>query len=300
MDDFQARCRALTSKLRDAGWSVVAERAIPYGRMFSLSTGGGAEANLNCYHGKKGFKFVPGGKRADEVARILGGEAPKREARRPGSDDPFELGWPRIGGDESGKGDYFGPLTVAAFHMERDDADTLRSLGVGDSKGLTDRRIERIANELETMERGAVRVLMPRDYNARYAERGNLNILLAEMHGECVRALRAEGAADVAVVVIDQFAKDTTMLRSELALPTRHRLVTRTKGEADPAVAAASILARAAFVEGLRELGHEFGQMFPPGAGKPVLQAGAAFVRTFGRDRLADVAKVHFATTRQL
>ncbi len=126
-------------------------------------------------------------------------------------------------------------------------------------------------------------------------------VLPSLMPGACGRDLLGRsGAVLPSAVVIDQYARNTTLLERSAELPEGCRLITRTKGEADPAVAAASILARAAFVRGLRELGHEFGFTFPPGAGRPVLEAGAAFVRTFGRERLDEVAKLHFATTAQI
>ncbi len=301
VSDFRAYCDDLLRRARDGGWEVVSEKAIPYGRQFGLVQHGAAKAVLSCYHGKKGFKHVPGGKAAEDLAAALGSRAPARPgAKAEGSDDPFGAGVPRIGGDESGKGDYFGPLVTAAWRLEDGDVETLRDLRVTDSKALRDGSIERIAGKLEEQGRGVVQVLMPRDYNPRYAETRNLNILLAQMHGACVRELLAAHATPPRSVVIDQFARRTAILEREARLPAGCRLITRTKGEADPAVAAASILARAAFVQGLRDLGHEFGFTFPPGAGAPVLAAGRDFVRTFGRERLPEVAKVHFATSERL
>ena len=214
-------------------------------------------------------------------------------------DDPFDAGTPRIGADESGKGDYFGPLVVAAWRLEPEGLDVLRDLGVTDSKALGNRTAERIAGKLTDAGHGAVQTLMPREYNPRYREVGNLNVLLAEMHASCIRSLLEQGDVPRAVVV-DEFARRTAVLERGLALPAGCRLLTRTRGEADPAVAAASGLARAAFLDGLRTLSHEFGHDFPAGAGAPVLTAGRSFVAAFGRERLADVAKVHFATTARL
>ena len=235
MSDFARYTADLVERARAAGWEVLQEKAIPYGRQFHVGRGG-AKAVLSCYHGKKGFSFVPGGKAGSELA---------------------------------------------------------------DSKGLSDGAIERIAGQLEERGQGEVEVLMPREYNPRYAEVRNINILLSQMHGTCLRRLH-ERTGPVEVVIVDQFARRTDVMEREARLPAGCRLVTRTKGEADPAVAAASILARAAFVRGLRELGHEFGMTIPPGAGAPVLKAGRTFVETFGREALRDVAKLHFATSNKL
>lgn len=301
MSDFRTFCDDLLRRARDGGWDVVTEKPLPYGRQYGLLRHGATKAVLSCYHGKKGFKHVPGGQAGAELAETLGGAAPRRGGAAAGGDDPFGAGTPRIGGDESGKGDYFGPLVVAAWRIEEGEAEELRRLRVTDSKALKDGSIERIAGQLEERGAGMVRVLMPREYNPRYAQVGNLNVLLSEMHGQCVRAL-LEAGDDVPprAVVIDQFAQRVALLERTARLPDGCKLITRPKGEADPAVAAASILARAAFVSGLRDLSHEFGFTFPPGAGTPVLVAGREFVRTFGRERLPEVAKVHFATSEKL
>lgn len=299
MSDFGARTDELIARARAAGWEIVDEKALPYGRQFHVARGG-VQAVLSCYHGKKGFSFVPGGKAGDDLAADLGGRAPARPgSAAAGGDDPFELGVPRIGADESGKGDFFGPLVTAAWRLEDGDAEVLRGLRVTDSKALGDGTIERIAGALEERGQGEVEVLMPREYNPRYAGLRNVNTLLSQMHGACLRRLH-ERTGPVPVILVDQFARRTEDMVRAARLPAGCRLVTRTKGEADPAVAAASILARAAFVRGLRELSHEFGMTLPPGAGSPVLKAGRAFVQTFGREALDDVAKVHFKTSNQL
>ena len=300
MSDFRAYADDLVKRARAAGWEVMDEKALPYGRQYRMQRGSAA-AVLSCYHGKKGFSFVPGGKAGSELAGDLGGRAPAR-AGSPGSassEDPFDLGTPRIGADESGKGDYFGPLVTAAWRLEPGEAEELRALRVTDSKALADGTIERIAGRLEDLGRGEVEVLMPREYNPRYAEIRNINTLLSAMHGACIRRLHERtGAVDA--VIVDQYTPRVDPLARAAHLPPGCRLVTRTKGEADPAVAAASILARAAFVRGLRELSGEFGMTLPPGAGSPVLKAGRAFVQTFGREALRDVAKLHFATSDKL
>lgn len=302
MASFPEYCREIVDRARGAGWSVVAERAIPYGRLYTLNSGGAENASLSCYHGKKGFKYVVAGKAADALAAGLGGgAAPAAAPRAPGSPDPFGLGAPRIGADESGKGDYFGPLTVAAWRLEDEGAaEALRGLRVADSKSLGERAIERIAGQLEERGGGAVVRLMPRDYNERYAEVGNLNVLLADLHAECITRLMEETGGAPKAVLVDQFAARTAYLERALRLPASCRFVTRTRGEADPAVAAASVLARAAFVGGLRELSADYGHELPPGAGAPVLKAGRSFVAAFGHSELEAVAKVHFATTSKM
>ncbi|MEZ5993352.1 MAG: ribonuclease HIII [Planctomycetota bacterium] len=295
---FITYCNDLVARAKHAGWSVVSEKSIPYGRQWQMTDRAGFKAVLNAYSGKKGFKFHVGGKDAPQLNEALGG-MPVEAGGEVTTTDPFGLGLPRIGGDESGKGDFFGPLVVAAFHLDAKTEKALAKSGITDSKKLSDAQIQKLAGLLDKTGRGHVMRLMPREYNPSYRKVGNLNVLLAQMHGKCVQGIMKTLGAPGAVL-IDEFARDGKVLRAAIAAPAGVKVVTRTKGEADLAVAAASILARAEFIRSLKELEHEFGQAFPPGAGTPVLKAGRDFVKSFGRDQLASVAKLHFKTIDSL
>jgi ribonuclease HIII len=298
MPDFAAYCADLLNRLHAAGWQSVSEKTIPYGRQYEMTDMAGRKAMLNAYSGKKGFSHVPGGKDGAALAETLG-IAPTPPAGKLTSGDPFKLGVPRVGGDESGKGDFFGPLVVAAFHLDAATEKKLAGSGITDSKSISPAAILRLAGLLDQTGRGATLKLMPREYNPEYRKTGNLNILLARMHGRCVSALMKKLGAPKAVL-IDQFARDGSELTAAIAAPAGVSVVTRTKAESDLAVAAASVLARAAFVQGLKDLAGEFGMPFPPGAGDPVIKAGRMFTRTFGRDQLGNVAKLHFKTMERV
>ena len=297
MAEFDAFCSRLLARARDAGWQLRAQRTIPYGRQFDMASGG-REAVLNCYQGKKGLTFVTGGKAAADLAADLGAPAPVQQVQA-AQPDPFGLGLPHVGGDESGKGDFFGPLVVAAWWLEESHVDALRAMGIADSKKLSDAGMRKLAGGLDKLGRGHVVRLMPREYNPKYAGVGNLNTLLSLLHGQCVRELIARQGAPRAVIV-DEFARDGGELRNAMGLPGGVKLLTRPRAEADLAVATASVLARVAFMEGLKELETEFGAEFPPGAGPPTIKAAREFKRAFGAAQLANVAKVHFKTTGQL
>lgn len=301
MPDFTSFCAELVSSAKRGGWQVMAERSIPYGRQFEMADNGGSRATLNCYHGKKGLTFVTGGKSAEALAQTLGGGAPRKPEAPLVEHDPYNLGFPRIGGDESGKGDFFGPLVVAAYYVEEGDTDDLITTGIADCKQLSDAAVLRLAGKLDERGGGNTIVLMPVEYNARYEKARNLNLLLAEMHAECVRALlRRQSMKRSGVVLIDQFAREEGAVAQALRMPPGWKLVTKVKGELDVAVAAASILARAAFLKGLKEMRGEYGTEFPAGSGEPTLKAARAFKRSFGVKELVNVAKLHFALTNKL
>lgn len=308
MAGFPEFCSTHILAAKAAGWTVLAERKLEYGRQFELADSGGAKASLSCYHGKRGFSFVVGGKQGAALATILGGGLQQNPAT--GSQlDPFSLGFPHIGCDESGKGDFFGPLVVAAFFVEEGHAKALIEMGVADCKTLSNAAVERLAGLLEPgtptkAGLGHAVALMPAEYNHRYSRLGNLNVLLAQLHGECVNALLAQLAQSNATrpraVLVDQFASNPAALKGAMKLREDCKLVTRTGGELDVACAAASVLARAEFLRALRDLGGEYGQDLPPGAGPQVIKAGREFKRAFGAGELAKVGKTHFKTMESL
>lgn len=205
-----------------------------------------------------------------------------------------------IGIDETGKGDYFGPLVVGAVRVSLSELGWLAELGVSDSKGLTDARALDLAGTLETALAHEVLVISPARYNELYAEFGNLNRMLAWAHAKAANAVLERASADL--ILSDQFARGDVVARQmKLNTHTRAvRFIQRTRAENDPAVAAASVLARARFLRELKRLEKTFGVRLAKGAGSPVLKAGRDLVRTHGAERLRDVAKLHFRTTQQI
>ncbi|MCX7800717.1 MAG: ribonuclease HIII [Fimbriimonadales bacterium] len=202
----------------------------------------------------------------------------------------------RIGVDESGKGDFFGPLVVAACYVGPEHLAELE--GVRDSKKLSDRQADQLARRILRVCPNAVVAVSPAKYNELYAKIGNLNRLLAWAHGKAIEELLAR--QDAGLIVSDQFATPQ-LLRSRLQERGRQaNVVSRTKAESDLAVAAASVLARAKFLWQLDELSKRWETALPKGCGPNVLQAGREFVRRHGEAALASVAKLHFKTREDI
>ncbi len=243
-------------------------------------------------------KLLLQGTEADAWRHLVGEDVPETRpyaralAKHP---DPAPSEW--IGTDESGKGDYFGPLVVAGVSFSRAHLEVLATLGVEDSKTLSDERMPRMVEAIRALGLTEELVIMPAKYNELYAKMGNLNRMLAWAHGKVIENLLTRGAADW--VLVDKFVDDAVFRRSLGEKGRAVRLDLRTKAEEDPAVAAASILARSGFVRGLGSLGRKFGMNLPAGAGAPVLRAGNEFVSRHGRDALGEVGKLHFATSQQ-
>ena len=197
-----------------------------------------------------------------------------------------------IGVDESGKGDFFGPLVVAAFLAPDSRLNDLREMGVRDGKTLSDKRIIEIDERLRAIYVHAVEVVAPTRYNAEYDRIRNLNKLLAAKHALVVDRILSEHHADRAV--IDQFGKTELVERALAAKGRDIDLDQRFRGEAILQVAAASILARAAFIRAMSALSDQYGLTLPKGAAPQVDQAGRKFVSLHGVENLPAVAKLHF------
>lgn len=197
---------------------------------------------------------------------------------------------PAVGTDECGKGDYFGPLVVAGVRLESGEAAALRRSGVRDSKTLADDTALRLGAALRAKFPFAIARLDPPEYNARYRA-GRLNDLLADLHAEVIRKLQRPGIR----VVVDQFAA-ASLMRGKLA-GLDIRLEQRPRAESDPAVAAASVIAREEFLLALGELSERFAVDLHKGAGEPVDRALRRFVAIHGTEGLVQVAKVHFKNT---
>lgn len=205
----------------------------------------------------------------------------------------------RIGIDESGKGDYFGPLVIAAVFVDAAAQDELRLMEVRDSKKLPDCRILEMAPEIKTICPHSVIAIGPQKYNALYSKIKNLNRLLAWGHAKALENLLERGVPGERAIA-DQFGDERLILN---ALQEKGRTIVleqRIKAESDLAVAAASIVARAEFLLRLKRLSSEVGTTLPKGASPAVELAAKMIIKKQGRERLDSVAKLHFKTTRSI
>jgi ribonuclease HIII len=216
----------------------------------------------------------------------------------PVTDKPHHQTVERIGIDESGKGDYFGPLVIAAVFVDATTQGELTLMNVRDSKKLSDGRILDIAPDIRTICPYSIIAIGPQRYNELYAKIRNLNRLLAWGHAKALETLLDKVSCGRAIA--DQFGDERLILN---ALQEKGRTIVleqRHKAESDLAVAAASILARAEFLLRLKRLSEEIGTTLPKGASPAVELAGRMIVKKHGEERLGSVAKLHFKTTQSV
>jgi ribonuclease HIII len=209
---------------------------------------------------------------------------------------PSQIG--QIGIDESGKGDYFGPLVIAGVYVASEQEEELRAAGVRDSKALTDKKATVLAGQIRELCPFTVVTIGPERYNSLHASLKNLNRLLAWGHARAIENLLEKVSCDR--VVADQFGDERFLNSALMAKGRAIKLIQKPRAEEEIAVAAASIIARSEFLRRLHDLGTKYGVTLPKGASAAVIDAGKAFVQRHGADMLGHVAKLHFRTTESV
>ena len=202
-----------------------------------------------------------------------------------------------IGSDESGKGDYFGPLVVAAFSIDVQVREALPISNIRDSKELTDNQINSIAGEIKKAAPGYYEIisLPPKKYNAAYENFGNLNLMLESMHHSAIARLLER--SDAKRIIIDKFTPKR-MNKFETMLNNGIEISTIEKAEKYTAVACASILARSEFNTWFKETESD-GIILPKGSSNGIEYAAEKYFKG-NAEELAKYAKLHFKTTKKI
>ncbi|MBI1870236.1 MAG: ribonuclease HIII [Chlamydiae bacterium] len=197
-----------------------------------------------------------------------------------------------IGVDESGKGDFFGPLVIAAAYVKKEKIGKLIDEGVKDSKKLTSQAINRLSKLVRDLCPHALVVINPDRYNTLYEKIKNLNRLLAWGHARSIENLLSK--VDCSHVILDQFGSEHLVLNALMEKGKKVSLKQMHHGEEDVAVAAASILARHEFLKRMEELGKKIGMELPRGAGFKVIEVATTLFQKEGLEGLSKIAKIHF------
>lgn len=203
-----------------------------------------------------------------------------------------------IGTDESGKGDFFGPLVVAGVQVDNSNKQKFIDLGIKDSKKLDDKKILVLANQIKANAVHSIIVMTPVKYNELYNKFNNLNKLLAWGHARAIENILEKSPCNYALA--DKFG-DESLIKNALMQKGKNIILNQmVRAEADIAVAAASVLARAEFVKRMQELENKYELPLSKGASSKVVEQAKEFVKTYSFERLNEVAKMHFKTVQEL
>ena len=205
-------------------------------------------------------------------------------------------GW--IGTDESGKGDYFGPLVIGGVHVDSGVKKLLESLRVRDSKKISDGVIKKLDFEIRSGCIYSVVVIGPEKYNLLYLKMKNLNRMLAWGHARVIENILMR--VDCSRALSDQFGNELFIKNALLESGKKIKLEQMPHAEKDLGVAAASVLARAEFLSRMERLSRECGFDLPKGASSLVDEAAKKLVAKSGKDTLNRFVKLHFKNTLRL
>lgn len=254
---------------------------------------GHEKVKLQVYFGKKGVKTVVQGDKKlllyNDVMDIVSGS---EELNLTGEDfiEPDSY----IGSDESGKGDFFGPLVVAAAAVDKDSKQQLRKLYIKDSKEYSDTEISSTAPTIKEIlkNRFIVRVVKPQEYNTLYERYLNLNRMLAFLHSDTIKELLQKTECND--IIVDKFGNEKLLIAGFSGMKKKIKLHQFTKGERYIGVAAASILAREAFISWFDQIKEKTGISLPKGASDKVIEALRIMVNKYGDESKVRLVKMHF------
>jgi ribonuclease HIII len=303
--DLQAQLVAFRQFVQGRGWVIVAEKEIQSGYQYTVTDKITTVPVALYKTGKALVQGKPGALQTALKAWAYGSSSGLAQpqlsdmAKVVSSVPPARMtSLARIGSDESGKGDYFGPLVVAAVYVDKQTEPQLQALNVRDSKQLSDAAILKLADEIRSVCRGQgmMRVYLPERYNELYQQWSNLNLLLADAHAQVICGLQKKVQCELAIV--DQFGDEALVREALVRAGCKITLEQRHRAEDDLAVAAASIIARAEFVRQIAALSQTVGVDLPKGASNPRIgEVGREIIAAGGLDALRKVAKLHFKIT---
>jgi len=256
------------------------------------------KCKIQVYFGKKGVKIILQGNTDSllyrEIDSVIFNKLPLTQTENDDLIEPDEY----IGTDESGKGDIFGPLVIAAVYVNKDTANQLMRIGVKDSKEIKNGKIFNLANEIKNICDGSYTVLVldPVEYNRQYNEYRNLNRLLDVSHSSVIEELLER--LNPGTIITDQFCKNPLSV-SKNPLYRDKKFLQFAKGERYIGVAAASILARDAFEQWFTTKESE-GIALPKGASNEVIRFLKQVIKSYGRDEFVRLTKNHFTPVRDL
>ncbi|MDD3149502.1 MAG: ribonuclease HIII, partial [Candidatus Gastranaerophilales bacterium] len=204
----------------------------------------------------------------------------------------------RIGTDESGKGDYFGPLVVAGVLADKENIDKLLEIGVKDSKKLNDVQIAKMAVAIKNNFIHSIVKINPAKYNQLYDSFKNLNKLLAWGHARVIENILEKKDCDN--VLSDKFGDESLIKNALMKKGKQINLEQRVRAEEDLAVAAASIIARDEYVKSMAKLSNQYDIILPKGASEKVKEQAKLFIQKHSKENLGNIAKLHFKTTLEI
>lgn len=255
--------------------------------------------SLHVFFGKKGNKIVLQGNKDLRLYKKVN-ELIFGEKLIPDDNTELEPSVPYIGTDESGKGDYFGPLVIAGVYVTQEAGNYLKTLGIRDSKELSDQQIKKFASEIKKQSEIIFDVVLisPEKYNQLYEKMGNLNRLMGWAHARVIENLL--GKCDASEVISDKFGNEKLILDALQQKGRSINLKQVTKAEKFIAVAAASILARESVIKWFYNQSKKYKLTLPKGSSSEVENIAKLLLEKYGEEMMKNLIKLHFKTSNKV
>lgn len=205
---------------------------------------------------------------------------------------------PHIGTDESGKGDFFGPLVIAGVLVDEKNSKLFADLGIRDSKTLKDEQMIKMAQQIQKNSIHSIVAISNPKYNELYNSFKNLNKLLAWGHARVIENILDKTQCEYALS--DKFGDESLIKNALMNKGKTINLEQRVRAESDIAVAAASVLARATFVQKMKYMENFYGCKFSKGCNGTVKDCVREFIQKYGKERLNEICKMHFKTYNEI
>lgn len=268
---------------------------------YAIYSGKKGKLNVTVY--EKGPKVLVQGKETGDFVRFTLEPEVLGEARL-GYEEVWnaEMFEPHFGVDESGKGDFFGPLVIAGVYTDSGITRRLLDAGIMDSKRVgSAKRIKELSNLIRKEVGGGLKVVRwsPEKYNELHKRYRNVNRMLALGHARVIQDL-SRRFASCGRVICDQFSKSKMISKELVNHSVSIELEERVRAESDIAVAAASILARESFLEWMEKVSERSGIQVPLGAGESSIETAREFMERFGEERMEELVKRHFRNFEQI
>lgn len=207
-----------------------------------------------------------------------------------------------IGSDEVGTGDYFGPIVVTASYVKKEDIEFLESLGIKDSKKLTDEKILEIAPKVAKRIPYKSIILTNQEYNEKHASDNNMNKIKSIMHNKVLYQMVQATKDSYDYIIVDEFAKENRYydyIKESIEIQRGITFMTKAEDK-NLAVACSSVISRYIFLKEFDKLSDSLHIPLPKGAGPQVDSIGEEIVQKYGSDKLKEVAKLNFANTNRI
>lgn len=207
-----------------------------------------------------------------------------------------------FGSDEVGTGDYFGPIVVTATYVSKDKIDWLSSLGIMDSKKMTDDKILKVAPQIAKEIPYRSIILSNKEYNEKHSSNDNMNKIKAIMHNKALFQIVNELNVDYDYIIVDEFAREARYydyIKESTNKQTGITFMTKAEDK-NLAVACASVISRYIFLKEFDKLSDSLHIPLPKGAGANVDKVGEEIVEKYGKDKLNEIAKLNFKNTQRI